>query len=178
MKKAEARAALKKLSASLSSGYVKEESRKITDVLIQSGETEGKNVVFVYMSAGTEVCTEELIDFLLAEGKTVCVPVCLPGGKMNAVRINGDTAFKKNRFGISEPVNGEIIPPAEIELCIIPCVGAVKSGERLGHGMGYYDRFLSETDCRIICLCLRDFLLESLETGENDVNADVVFYGG
>jgi 5-formyltetrahydrofolate cyclo-ligase len=65
---------------------------------------------------------------------------------MEAVICNPDSAFHTNEFGITEPVNGEILPPGEIELVIVPLLAFDEKGTRVGYGKGYYDRFLKECD--------------------------------
>jgi 5-formyltetrahydrofolate cyclo-ligase len=65
---------------------------------------------------------------------------------LEAVVCNPDTAFHTNEYGITEPVNGEIMPPSEIELVIVPLLAFDQLGTRVGYGKGYYDRFLKDCD--------------------------------
>ena len=51
--------------------------------------------------------------------------------------------LKKNRFGIEEPVNGELISPDSLDLLLTPLLAWDVHGHRLGMGAGYYDRALS-----------------------------------
>jgi 5-formyltetrahydrofolate cyclo-ligase len=50
-----------------------------------------------------------------------------------------------NAFGIPEPGDGRHYSVDEIDLMLIPLVGCDLSGNRLGMGAGYYDRFLRPT---------------------------------
>ena len=47
-------------------------------------------------------------------------------------------------YGIREPIEAlsETVQPEEIDLVIVPCVGFDDHGGRVGHGAGYYDRYL------------------------------------
>lgn len=54
-------------------------------------------------------------------------------------------AMVKNRYGIREPeANLPVVPVAEVDLILVPCVGCDRWGYRLGYGGGYYDQLLSQ----------------------------------
>lgn len=80
----------------------------------------------------------------------LCYPVMKENVGMNAVQVREDTAFTENDFGIEEPVDGSIIPPAVIDMVFVPILAFDEKGNRVGYGKGYYDRFLAE--CRPDCL--------------------------
>jgi len=67
-----------------------------------------------------------------------------------SVIVDDDTVFKTNKYGIEEPVDGIDMFPTEIDLVIVPLLSFDKKGNRVGYGMGYYDRFLKL--CRKDCL--------------------------
>ena len=54
-----------------------------------------------------------------------------------------DTPLRRNRFEILEPVDGQRIELAELDVLLIPLVAYDARGARLGLGGGYYDRLLS-----------------------------------
>jgi 5-formyltetrahydrofolate cyclo-ligase len=51
-------------------------------------------------------------------------------------------ALRHNRYGIPEPevASGELLPPAELDVVLLPLLGFDRGGNRLGMGAGYYDR--------------------------------------
>ncbi len=51
-----------------------------------------------------------------------------------------------NAFGIPEPVTGNLIEPAQIDMMLVPLLAFDKQGYRVGYGKGFYDRFI--TQCR------------------------------
>jgi 5-formyltetrahydrofolate cyclo-ligase len=65
---------------------------------------------------------------------------------MTAILTNDDTVFAVNRWGITEPKEGMVIDPQEIDLVFIPMLIYDRQGYRVGFGKGFYDRFLSR--CR------------------------------
>lgn len=65
---------------------------------------------------------------------------------MEAVLVEKDGLFIKNRFNILEPIGGVIIPPQQLDVVFVPLVAFDERGYRVGYGKGYYDRYLSQ--CR------------------------------
>ena len=70
--------------------------------------------------------------------------------EMNAMTANSGTKFITNSYGIPEPTQGNEIAPELIDMVIVPLLYFDKSGNRVGYGKGYYDRFLKK--CRKDCL--------------------------
>lgn len=125
--------------------------------------------IFVYVSMPEEPSTRRIIADALAKGKRVYVPKCA-GKTMLAVRILGMDELIPGKLGIPEPVmTDETKTAAEIDLIITPCVAASEDGRRLGHGGGYYDRFLQQDRENTVCLCFRKLLCDDIPTDENDV---------
>lgn len=129
--------------------------------------------LFVYVSLPTEPDTRALIEAALAAGKRVFVPLCGPGGVMRAVRIRDLAELRPGTLGIPEPSgDGETAAPGSIDLALVPCVSAAESGARLGHGAGYYDRFLALHRCPTLCLCYEALLCAELPMGERDIRME------
>ena len=67
-----------------------------------------------------------------------------------------------------------MIPPEDIDFAVIPCVAAAFDGRRLGHGAGFYDRYLEKTKCPAAVLCFSPLVTEDIPTESFDVKADMV----
>ena len=102
-------------------------------------------VILAYYSLPDEVNTHQLIDDLVAEGKTVLLPKVLDATTMELRLYTGPHDLAPGPFGILEPTGSPFhlstFSPS-IDLAIIPGIAFDALGHRLGRGRGYYDRFL------------------------------------
>lgn len=81
-------------------------------------------------------------------GLQIAYPVAgFEDSTMNAILVDDDTVFKKNQYGIAEPVNGTAIAATDIDMVFVPLLLFDKQGHRVGYGKGFYDRFLPT--CRL-----------------------------
>ena len=110
-------------------------------------------VILAYYSLPDEVNTHQLIDDLVAEGKTVLLPKVLDATTMELRLYTGPHDLAPGPFGILEPTGSPFhlstfspFPPSSktssIDVALIPGVAFDALGHRLGRGRGYYDRFL------------------------------------
>ena len=130
--------------------------------------------VFVYVSSGNEIGTHRLIEKMLQDKKTVCVPYCVDSdGNMICVKINSLSDLREGRFGILEPKVPKEFDKTKIELAIMPGVAFSSKGARIGYGKGYYDRFLSDIAPYKIGFCHRELLID-FNAEKHDVKADEV----
>ena len=169
------RRAYKARGEALTMQYRKEADRAIREKILRDARWQRARGVFLYVSVGAEPDTRALIDAALREGKRVYVPRCLPERMMEAVRIQSLAELRPGAFGIPEPpADAEAALPGVLDHAIVPCVTATESGARLGHGAGYYDRFLRRHACPAVCLCYRALLADTLPTEAHDVAMDAV----
>lgn len=66
------------------------------------------------------------------------------------LKFNSQTKLVKNRWHILEPTENELIEIEKIDAVLVPLLCFDFRGFRVGYGMGFYDKFLSE--CRADCL--------------------------
>lgn len=104
-------------------------------------EVQNARVILSYAATAEEVSLSALHEWLHQQGKVLAFPVTEGAGVMHAVRVEHDTSWQAGRCGIPEPV-GETVPPQSIDLVLVPCVAFDEACRRLGHGGGYYDRYL------------------------------------
>jgi 5-formyltetrahydrofolate cyclo-ligase len=137
------RARYKVLRDRLPVSYRKEAARKIAQKLFSLPTWKRAKAVGLYLSVRSEVDTSEIIRRALAEGKKVRAPKILSDTKMRFFEISGAKDLKKGSFGILEPKPAcKKVGCSTMDLLIVPGIVFDKKGYRLGHGLGYYDRFL------------------------------------
>lgn len=145
-------------------------SAEIRKKLIRLSEYCEAKSIFLYISMPTEPDTRGILADALADGKRVYVPKCIGDGEMIAVRIRGMQDLTPGAYGILEPVDcSETIGADALDLIVVPCVAASPDGRRLGHGKGYYDRFLKDGADKTVCLCFAAALSDEIPTEPTDV---------
>lgn len=155
---------------SLSPAEKSESDRGILRRVLASEEYRGAGTVFCFVGQGEEIDTRPLLERILADGKTLCVPLCVGAGEMEAREVKSLAQLQPGRYGILEPpASAPKIRPADIDLAVIPCVGAAQDGRRLGRGGGYYDRFLSGFTGKALLLCREMLLREDIPREPHDV---------
>jgi 5-formyltetrahydrofolate cyclo-ligase len=129
------------------------EKMKADDLLLirfQQMGFEDVQVLFSYypMEKTAEPNTHIYTRYLhhMIPGLTVAYPVTdFSNNTMKAIETNDDTEFEVRR-GLTEPVSGAEIDPADIDLIFVPFIVCDTNGFRVGYGKGFYDRFLAQ--CR------------------------------
>ena len=114
--------------------------------------------IMAYYSLPDEVCTHQLIDELVAEGKTVLLPKVLDDETMELRRYTGRHDLREGAFHIMEPIGALFTAFSTIDVALIPGVAFDAFGHRLGRGRGYYDRFLSSVGTVLSESSLKDSL--------------------
>lgn len=172
MNKKELRKLIRERSENLSEAYIKTANDKIYENLIKTSEFADCESLFIYVSTKREPDTFRIINEALKNGKKVYVPKCGKNHTMKAIRILSTDELKSGYMGIPEPTGTE--EAEKIDLAVIPCISASADGKRLGHGAGFYDRFLESCKATKICLCFEKLLSDNIPMDEYDIYMDKV----
>jgi 5-formyltetrahydrofolate cyclo-ligase len=111
--------------------------------------------VMIFLSFGSEINTDYIIEWLWKQKKRVLVPLCKPETReMDIFSIANFADLEPGYFGIREPKRGlrPIVAREVIDLAAVPAVAFDRRGYRVGYGGGYYDRFLAGMDVPMIGL--------------------------
>jgi 5-formyltetrahydrofolate cyclo-ligase len=100
--------------------------------------------IALYVSMANEPQTGPLIDWLLASGREVLLPVLYADNDLGWGVAPGAADLVPGRLGLSEPpvdLGADAISGAELVIC--PALAVDRHGVRLGRGGGSYDRALA-----------------------------------
>lgn len=147
IQKSELRKEIRTKRETLSKEQVMEKSQNIFNQLYKHPLYKSANTIMTYVSIGKEVDTHNFIQRAIKEGKRIVVPVCKPETREMIAShiIDFENDLQEGYWGLLEPKKETLraISSNEIDLILVPGLAFTKSGHRLGHGGGYYDRFLS-----------------------------------
>lgn len=140
--------------------------------LTSQGEFTQAEVVMIFLSLPDEVETAALALSAWQMGKTVVVPkISWEHCRILPVEISSlETGMVTTRHGLSEPADGQPMPVNMIDMLVVPGVAFDRHGHRLGRGVGFYDRFLSQPDCRAsVCgLAFHEQVVDTLPIEPHD----------
>lgn len=170
MEKNELRSLMLKRQQALPDEYVYAASEIIQRKVLSLARYHSARTIFLYISTPKEPSTSRILRHALESGKEVYVPKCVSRQEMLAVRLRSLAELAPGRYGIPEPQSlAESRTAGALDLILAPCVCASLDGKRLGHGAGYYDRFLNGKAENAVCLCFHSLLLDDIPVLENDV---------
>jgi 5-formyltetrahydrofolate cyclo-ligase len=119
-------------------------SGQIAGALFEMDVWKSAGTIGITISIYPEIDTKKIIERAWQEGKKVAVPKCIPDTKSMVFKeISSFSQLETVYFGLQEPVEStRAVQPSDINLLIVPGLAFTKTGNRLGVGGGYYDRFL------------------------------------
>lgn len=174
--KKQKRKEIKQRITELDSKYCREADRKIIENVFGLEEFQQAKTIFCYVSTETEVDTIPILKEILASGKRLGVPKCTGKGIMEVYEISSLDELTAGAYGILEPDESckKILLPEEIDFSLIPCISCDSKGKRLGHGGGYYDRYLEQSRGVKAIVCRSRLMLDEIPTEPHDVQMDLV----
>ncbi|XP_034244496.1 5-formyltetrahydrofolate cyclo-ligase [Thrips palmi] len=195
--KAAVRTAIESRLAGMTTENKAEQSQQVLRKLLQHPSYVRSTSVAVFLSTAAEVDTRPVLAALFSSGKACFVPRYaygkaakertakgLPGMEMVLLRDMQDfEALPTTPWGIPQPAMDEPrhqpgqggLPP--LDLVLMPGVGFTTRGDRLGHGMGFYDKFLAALPApkpATIALAFREQVVDELPTTDRDYTVDAV----
>lgn len=135
------RAQARALRDSLPETYRHQASADICAQLMQLPQVAESEKFSIYLSTGSEVETDAIVQALLEQGKQVYAPRCGAKGQMECYRIDDVESIRPGAYGIREPQPQHKLDAPQV--IIVPALAFDKKGQRIGYGGGYYDRYLA-----------------------------------
>ena len=160
---------VRKIRRALSRTRVIEMSLRICGSVMTLPEYVRAEKVMCYASLPEEVETGSLLRAIRGSGRELFLPRTHRDGRMDAVRVTDDTAFETDRMGIMVPASGAELPPGKLDLVLVPGIAFDRTGNRIGFGRGYYDRFLAKCVCPAVGLAFEAQLVDGIRPQVHDV---------
>lgn len=157
-----------------------EKSSVIATKFLALPEYQRAATVMAYVDFRNEVQTASIIENALHLSKRLVVPITDVANKrlIPSQIINFPDDLTPGTWGILEPKPQCVRPvePGEIDLVIVPGVAFDTSGNRLGYGGGFYDRFLPQTKdgTTLVSLAFEMQVRPNVYPGEHDVPVHIL----
>ena len=162
--------------------------------------SEKETILLAYLATSVEFNTLSLLEHLAAnkEDLSIYAPRVISskknGAKMDFYKLDFDekglntSNLEKSNYGILEPkidksrqfnLDRYLKNSEDINLYVLmPGLLFDKNGNRLGHGAGYYDRYLARLDRKylsLVPLLPSNIYTDELPSGPNDIKMDIYF---
>jgi len=131
--------------------------------------------IFLAIEEQKEVNTDYILNILSGKDKNILISKSdFETGEMTHFLLTDNTVIKKNEYNIPEPIDGIEISNDKIEVVFIPLLSFDETGNRVGYGKGFYDRFLAKCKPETIKIGLSFFEAEDEITDvfESDIRLD------
>ena len=181
--KEEARAAAKLAVKQLRVGFETETRSMLAAAnLAATSFYEEAECLFVFMSKKNEISTSCLIEKAFSDKKAVAIPKTV-GNTLEFYLLDPQKKIEEQveagYSNILEPCSFlEKIDQNKLpldSLFVVPGLAFALDGTRLGHGKGFYDRYLSGmSDSLFLGLAFDCQIEETIPTDENDVPMDMI----
>ncbi|KAF6208652.1 hypothetical protein GE061_017110 [Apolygus lucorum] len=164
-----------------------QQSSLITEKILANPIYNKSRRVGIYLNMPEEVNTDALVRDVLTSGKECFIPRCtklvMTMEKLHSIEDYENLA--PNSWGIKEPLQEELRESSALngglDLVIVPGLGFTNTGQRIGRGKGYYDKFLSEMkllregSCfTTIGVAFKEQIVDEIPTSEHDFRLDFV----
>ncbi len=118
-------------------------NKHLEQLAISLIQNKSARTVHIYLSLAEEIATQGIIDYCWNKGIKIIVPKTLKAGLLKHLHYQCGDRLSTGSFECKWPSHNKE-HKGEIDLIICPGLAFDHSGNRLGYGGGYYDRFLAE----------------------------------
>ncbi|HVP18575.1 MAG TPA: 5-formyltetrahydrofolate cyclo-ligase [Spirochaetia bacterium] len=183
MTKGELRGRMERLLRGIDAADLARRSEMVAKLLQETPAWKQARIILCFLSMPHELDTAALIACAKRSARRVAVPR-IENDVIRFVFLPGDRGeLPRDRWGIPVPRADwepfSLRPGARI-LAAVPGLAFDRSGNRLGRGKGFYDRFLKEArgaldgELTAVGICLSEQLVDEVPHGERDQRLDGV----
>ncbi len=172
--------------SSLDSSFIEEQSFKASQSFVACDLYRHSDIILSYYAMPGEINPRFILESAVRDGKTVALPKTVSGTSQMDFYILGQSSdicfqLERGQWGIMEP---------KVEFCrkfsaddykdktiamIVPGMAFTWSGKRLGHGKGFYDRYLEDKPqvCKI-AFAFEEQIVDDIPIESTDILMDYV----
>ncbi len=176
MTKKELRTKYKALRQSLSESQIEDFSLAIANQLLKLDVWDKTFYhIFLTIEEQKEINTDYILNILAGKDKNIVISKSnIEDYSMTHYLLTDNTTIKKNDYNIPEPIDGIEIKPIQLEVVFVPLLAYDKTGNRIGYGKGFYDRFLAKCKPETIKIGLSFFDVEdeTFKASKDDISLD------
>ncbi len=178
--KRELRRLLRLCLKDISREKAREQDRKIGELLhllFHYLVDEGPRAIPENFLIGGYAPMEREVDWLCVLGKEYGQRTCFPGKSregMKFFRCRFNQLVETREFGVKVRTPTLGMPEVTPDLLIVPGLGFSYTGDRIGRGGGFYDRYLEKYRGLKIGVAYCEQLVEEIPTESHDVKVDFV----
>ncbi len=157
----------------MSKTQVEDLSLRIQNNILNWKKFINASTVMFYSNYKNEVATWGIIDECFRTGKRVVLPKTVKESHdIIPCIVTNRSELIQGVYGIYEPDGKNIVNKNEIDIVIIPGVAFDNNGNRIGHGAGYYDRFLKDYNGTKAGICYNFQVVENAWPDKFDIKMD------
>lgn len=142
--------------------------------------TAARTVMF-YIDVRTEVRTRHFLPEALTHGKRIVVPYCVDG-ELELFHLESMDELEIGMYKILEPkaelrtLASKRLEPEYLDMVMVPGVAFDRTGARMGHGFGYYDKLLEHVQphAPLVALAFECQLFPEIPTQDHDIFMDLI----
>lgn len=157
-------------------------SQTICEQFTQLPEYKSAKCVMYYVDVRTEVRTRNYLATALQHGKKIVVPYCLESGDLELFWLQSMDDLSLGMYRILEPrpelraIEARRPHVTELDLIMVPGVAFDKTGSRMGHGKGYYDKLLEHArpDTPLVALAFECQMFPEIPVLSHDIAMDKI----
>lgn len=168
----------RRLLAALDASTRDQAAESLHQRILSLPEIEDAEGILCCLSFGVEIDTWQLVERLLESGKRVFVPRAELATRTLHLHPY-PCRLEETDFGLRQPAEGEPELPATsfnetLDSALIAGLAFDRAGYRLGHGGGFFDRFLVDRPFPAVGLAFQLQIVDRLPTEEHDRAVHVV----
>lgn len=153
---------------------VQDKSHILCQKVVQLPCLASAQTMLLYLAKPDEVSTAILIDWAFEQKKKLLIPITSGHGQLEWSELRPEDTLKNGPLGIPIPETLRPLTPPENAPVIVPCVAFSENGHRIGHGAGYYDRFLATRTGYKIAIAFELQHVPEFEIEAHDIPMDAI----